>query len=236
MENPRKATDVLLDLEQKVDLLLNMFKTIDLNYKVLSNKLNQLIDVFDKMQKNNSVNPPKFSIEAVQSSPLMSNFKPSEKQVPIFAEATVPVENNPVGFRRTSRPETFTEVPSVPKPIKAEAEIIVNQPQQVEVAPIKEKPAITNSINAIPVMQRIVDRNGKAIFLADVEVLNSSNERVNKARTNGAGKWMMSLTPGTYRVLINKRESLTKEKMESVQEITVDGSKSPLELPMAIIK
>jgi len=232
MENPRKATDVLLDLEQKMDLLINMFRTNDLNYKVLSNKLNQLFDLVDKLQKGNA---PKFSIEAIESSPLMSQIKPSEKQIPIFAEATVPVDNNPVGFRRTSRPETFTDVPAAPKPIKTEAEIIVSKP--IEHKEVREKPLITNSVNAVPVVQRIVDRNGKAIFLADVEVINPvNNEQLHKVRTNGAGKWMCSLVPGTYRVLINKRESLTKEKLESVQEIVVDGTKSPLELPMAIIK
>jgi hypothetical protein len=47
---------------------------------------------------------------------------------------------------------------------------------------------------------------------------------------------MASLPIGAYRVLIRKRESLTKEKLEAAQDIQVDGSQSPLDLPIMIIK
>ena len=41
---PRKATDVLLELEAKINLLLDIVRSQDLNIKVLSNKLNVFID------------------------------------------------------------------------------------------------------------------------------------------------------------------------------------------------
>ena len=91
--------------------------------------------------------------------------------------------------------------------------------------------------NSIPVVQRIVDKNGKSVFLADVEIYNSANmESVAKVRTSGNGKWSAPLSVGKYRVVIRKRESLTKEKIEITQDITVDGTQSLLELPMMIIK
>jgi hypothetical protein len=89
----------------------------------------------------------------------------------------------------------------------------------------------------IPVMQRCVDKNSKAIFLADVEIVDMATmQPVFKTRTNGAGKWQAPLGIGSYRVTIRKRENVTKEKIEAVQDIHVDGSVPKLELPLLIIK
>jgi hypothetical protein len=89
----------------------------------------------------------------------------------------------------------------------------------------------------IPVMQRCVDKNGKSLFLAPVEIVDlSTGQPVFKTRTNGTGKWMASLGIGAYRVTITKQASMNKEKLEAVQDIQVDGAQSPLELPMMIIK
>jgi len=41
---------------------------------------------------------------------------------------------------------------------------------------------------------------------------------------------------GIYRVIIRKKESVTKDKVENIQTITVDGTTSPLKLPIVIIK
>ena len=47
---------------------------------------------------------------------------------------------------------------------------------------------------------------------------------------------MASLGIGNYRVTIRKRENVTKEKIEAVQDIQIDGSVPKLELPMMIIR
>ena len=89
----------------------------------------------------------------------------------------------------------------------------------------------------VPVVQRVVDKNGKSVFLADVEIINTENlQTISKIKTNGAGKWIVSMLPGEYRVFIRKREALNKDRLEISQTITVDGSKSPLELQMVILK
>jgi predicted phage tail protein len=94
-----------------------------------------------------------------------------------------------------------------------------------------------NTHGIVPVEQRVVDRNGKSVFLADVEIMDvSSGEQVSKSRTNGTGKWMAALPLGNYKVTVRKLESLTREKVEAIQTIKVDGTESPLKLPMVIIK
>lgn len=133
---PRKASDILLELEQKLDTALNIIRTQDLNIKILSNKLNSILEALEKKTAE-----PKVMVEAVNTarvpvSPIqqMSQFDP-ERQVPVVAEAKLPVEVEPKGFRRTSRPETFAgddaylpspptametkfpvQVPNMPKP------------------------------------------------------------------------------------------------------------------------
>ena len=286
MENqePRKATDVLLDIEAKLDTLLSIVKSQDLNMKLLSNKINSVIERLDKQPEMKSFinRAPQFTAEAVQA-PVPPHFvqpaTPGDlKQIPIQAEYQLPMEENPSGFRRTSRPETYagdnaylrkpTE-PQVRFPTQQVAgrpppgrdagppEFVVptqalkqsskppQPPQLPAQAPGAQRPPSLppqemlnrSSGTVVPVEQRVVDKNGKSVFLADVEIVDHNTSLpVVKTRTSGAGKWAVPLPIGNYRVTINKRESLTKQKVEVVQDIQVTGSESPLVLQMMIIK
>lgn len=254
-KEPRKASEVLLELEAKIDILMSLVRTQDLNIKVLSNKVNSLLE---KSNKNVVITQSPIKIEAVDTLPPPA-FRQSEelpeRKVPISPDFSLPIENEPKGFRRTSRPETysgdnsFLKAPSssniAPKfpmqiPKSVEPEIIVpKQATKFTEVPDKtikkEKSQIASG--TIPVVQRIVDKNGKSVFLADVEVIQAENKQtVSKTRTNGAGKWMASLPVGRYTVFVRKRESLNKEKLEIMQDIQIDGTKSPLELQTMIIK
>lgn len=251
-QEPRKATDVILSLESKIEVLLSIVRNQDLNIKLLSNKLNSLLDKLDKIE--NTPSEPKVVIEAVNTLPLnqaKQNIFQEEKNVEIETDFTLKVDQTPQGFRRTSRPETFSpkqedvsvfpvQLPKMP-PGRSEqdAQIIVdfsNKPGNESKKQTKIKEKDPNNLS-IPVVQRVVDKNGKSVFLADVEILDStSNEQISKVRTNGTGKWMATLPVGEYKVVIRKRESLTKETMEALQNLQVDGTQSPLELQTVIIK
>ena len=247
-KEPRKATDVLLDLESKIEILLAIVKSQDLNIKLLSNKLNS---VMEKLEQYTST-PSKITVEAVESKDDRFFQEDENKQIPVSSDFNLSVDTNPQGFRRTSRPETYSgdnmylarqepimpsapiQIPSIPTgspEVKvSDEQPIINQSQNKKTN--KKEP----SKGSVPVIQRIVDKNGKSVFLADVEVMDSSGASIFKTRTNGTGKWMASLPIGNYKVLIRKRESVTKEKMESVQSIEVDGLQSPLELQTMIIR
>lgn len=248
-KEPRKASEVILELEAKLNKLIGLVTSQDQLIKVLSNKVNNLISKLD-----NPVVQPKITVEAVNSNPFtMVPEQIPEKNIPISSENTIQIENKPVGFRRTSRPETYSGDNSyLPKiansveenkfPIQipkasGKAEIIVNSKKQEQQSQqsLQNKPKIT-STSTIPVTQRVVGANGKPAFLADVEVLDGNMQSVFKTRTNGIGKWTAPLSIGSYRVIIRKREPLTKEQIEIAQDIQVDGSNSPLELPLVVIK
>ena len=274
MENKgqRKATDVLLDLESKLDIALSIIKSQDLNMKLLSNKLNSLIEKLDKQTIGNFNAPlsKQFIVEAVRTgTPPQFVQPPSEenRQIQINPEYNLPLEKSPAGFRRTSRPETYsgdspilqkskeTTMPSkIPiqvikpppgrevvsefvAPQKSIKQADILPPSSAHAAPSTRTPQIQTNKGSIPVEQRVVDKDGKSVFLADVEIVDLQTSTVSfKTRTNGAGKWAAPLAVGNYRVTINKRESLTKQKIEIVQDIQVTGSEVPLVLHMMIIK
>jgi hypothetical protein len=295
MSEPRKATDVLLDVESKVGMLLDIIRAQDLNIKVLSNKLNDVIGRLDKQQ----ISAPKIMVEAIQMPSSQPTIIPPgftqipagdpERNIPVTAESKLPQAENTQGFRRNSRPETYAgdnsylpqpeldvrmpvQIPkmppgrqgaNVPPPgrspdssvvVPAGTDVPSNRRGNVLAPPnpagtalsqqsqdfhpmTDPQPMPLSAQGQIPVQQRCVDKNGKSIFLADVEITDlSSNQPTIKTRTNGTGKWAASLGIGAYRVVISKRAAMNKEKLEAIQDIQVDGSQSPLELPMMIIK
>lgn len=261
-KEPRKASEVLLELEQKLDTALSIIRTQDLNIKILSNKLNSILEALEKQ----AVAAPKFSVEAVNTArplPPVSPFQQlpeldPEKQIPISSEFKLPMESEPKGFRRTSRPETFAGddayLPQAPKfpvqipqsppgrnpnapPPGRTAEVVVPSPKKAESAPKQSRQPVNVVQNAIPVMQRVVNGFGKSLYLADVEIIDLSNmTQVAKTRTSANGKWMASLGIGNYRVIIRRHDAITKEKLEVSQDIQVDGTQSPLELQAIIVK
>jgi hypothetical protein len=235
MNEPRKASDVLLELENKVDALLGIVRTQDLNLKLISNKLAELMNFYQKPSA------PTVKIEAVNTSNVPASFQQpaqSEKNINISSEFNLPLDESPKGFRRTSRPETYAgdEV----RPNKPETPVVhkvpkINVPAKVTSTKTEEVPVAIG--NVVPVVQRVVDKNGKSVFLADVEIINlETNQTIHKVRTNGAGKWMSSLNVGSYRTILRKRDSVTKDKLEIIQDIQVDGTMSPLELKVLIMK
>lgn len=247
-QEPRKASDVLLALETKVDQLLGVIRNQDLKIGIISNKLNAVMEIIRKTPTAPTTPvAPMFSAEAADE--LFPSYQ--NKEIPVSSEETLPQEHSPKGFRRTSRPESYAGDNAKPLPPKAalkpppgRAEVFVppqavakSQPVDIQAPPPLPAQQEQGNKNSVPVMQRVVDRNGKSVFLADVEIIDlTTSQPIFKTRTNGTGKWMASLMPGHYKVLIRKVESLTKERVETPQEITVDGTKSPLDLPTLIIK
>lgn len=247
-QEPRKASDILLSLETKIDTLLGVIRTQDTKISILSNKLNAVMDLIKKQPQEIM----KYSAEVSDLDVAFPSYETSpEKHVPISSEFTLPQEDKPNGFRRTSRPESYAgdnatlpkppkqNIKQAPKPPVAEAEVVVPFNKKAVPVEVPQQPKLQEQANknAVPVMQRVVDRNGKSVFLADVEVIDlNTNQQVFKTRTNGTGKWMASLAPSHYKIIIRKVESLTKERVETPQDVVVTGAESPLDLPMLIIK
>ena len=236
---PRKATDVLLALEAKIDQLLHLSRSQDLNIKILSNKLNVLSEKFNTFAQEFG---PDFSANVaggvINPSPPAA-FTPEIVSIPSRTELTV--TDQPIGHRRTSRPETYVTEPSFSdfQAPTTQPELLYNPKKSStkKAAATESVPTTTETQVKSPVIQRVLDRNNKVIFLANVEVINTeTNTIVHTARTSSVGKWQASLFPGRYRINVKKQESVSKTKMQAVYEFQVTNAGTVLELPDLVAK
>lgn len=253
----RKASEVLIAIEAKIDQLISLVRSHDLNMKIMSNKLNGLISEVNTITLVNG-GPKAYATTDSGFSTHLSETLRSPESIVVKPEDALPITSEPVGFRRTSRPETYIKETqesqdsqiinqqlkqNIFNDLAPEQEQVSSSEPEVEFSSYEEPKPSKKSVEAtadkrkIPVIQRVVDKTGKSVFLAEVEIVNSESGDVElKTRTNGVGKWQASLNPGKYKVKINKRESLTKEKIEITQNVTIDGLSEKQELPAVIVK
>jgi hypothetical protein len=232
MDSQRKISDIILELEAKINSILSILVNQDLLLKNISNRLKASSEL---NEINKTISKP--SIEAV-------NILPAETHL-INAAADLQKEDESLGFRRNSRPETYSDPPKKEKSKTSKSdnppEIIVQKKQkQVDEEEFKEynqESLLRDPNSSTPVIQRVIDANGKSVFLADVEIVDlNSKKQIYKTRTNGTGKWTASLPTGKYHIIVKKRASNTKEKIEMIQELSIDGKQSRQELDAMVIK
>jgi len=245
---PKKATDVIYDIDKKINLIIELFRVTDLNQKILINKLKETVERLDRLEKNPITTPV--------SNQAVSGFKIEATDIKTNAEMNLQVEAIPKGFRRNSRPETYSGDNEYVKNVVSPVENISSQQIKQNTNKQEFAPQIDNSTfigteikvenkeqlsqptaGNILTQQRVVNKNGKSVFLADVEIVNLDNNTATiKTRTNAAGKWSSALSPGNYRITLKKMDAASKEKIEISQDIVVDGRVNPLDIPMVIIK
>lgn len=92
----------------------------------------------------------------------------------------------------------------------------------IDPSKVKRDTNIVENSKKIPVIQRVVDKNGKDVFMADVHILDLNDILILKLKTNAIGKWQAQLKPGDYKVKISKTDSLTMTKNEIIQNIKVN--------------
>ncbi|HEY5267703.1 MAG TPA: hypothetical protein VII94_01050 [Candidatus Saccharimonadales bacterium] len=193
--------------------------------------------------------PETYATERVQNSP---QEQMAEKKFPVQLPSSIPQ-----GARPTA-PQGIRQVAAAPPPGREIDQVVsttVTTPptvsskgskvQQQTISPMSEAayqeewPEQQSPQGQIPTMQRCVDGNNKTVFLANVEITDLvTGRQVVKTRTNAAGKWMAPLSVGNYRVVIKKgaTPATNKAALEAIQDISVDGSVTPLELPMVIVR
>lgn len=246
---PRKATDILLAVEAKLEQLLHLSRSQDLNIKILSNKLTALTTEFHAAMADDGTTQPANADK--KTSPYSGDTAAPQ------IEYKLPVTMEPNGFRRTSRPETFVKEPiqvkpgTAPIPQQAQAqpaELLWNPnkpktpttkpvPPAATTPPVSNAPKPTENVVKTPVIQRVLDSNGKSIFNANVEVINTQqNQIVFSNRTSSTGAWQALLEPGTYKVNVKRQESISKTKINMSMEFSVATSGVLLKLPDMVAK
>lgn len=214
MTEPRKATDVLLALEAKVETLSKLMYSLDMNIKLVLNRLNTL------------------SGTPVQQTPMQMPADPDKQVVQTSQQEVIPLANKMedfTGHRRTARAESYADETAATVPVR-------NAPVPREVQASKQVIDTANAGKKVPVVQRVSDNTGKDLFMAKVSVFDMNEKSVCETKTSASGKWQAILPPGKYKVKIIKTDTATKKQIEALQEITVKDTGSVLTLPTAIIR
>ncbi len=188
----RKASDILVSLEKKIDMMNRITAGQDLNNKLMLDRLNRICVLLEGMSRLPVLMPPP-----------VETPEPEIQEEP--AVEPIIVETDPIGFRRTARPESY---------------------------PTPEEFASQDKV--VAVTQKITWNDGKPALLAEVEIWDSNRTLVSKSRTSTGGRWAQPLKPGHYTVTVLKRESGNRKRMEYKGEFTVEpGTKQ--ELPPAVL-
>lgn len=193
-EKERKASDILLSIENKIDLLFKICQNHDFTNKLILTNTNKILALIDP------------------------NKEEKEQESYVSQQPIIEVEKNPKGVRRTSR---------TPEAIKFDVSEEIKE---------SNTPNLQGKISKVAVIQRVTDQTNKDLFMANVTILDKNDNQISKIKTNAVGKWQAHLSPGEYKINIDKVDSASKKKLESSQVIIVDGSSDNLKLPNHVIK
>lgn len=203
----RSASDILLELEAKVDKMFMILSNVDLLMKTLNNRISALEkkisgNIEIKVEKSEAVSPP------VESK---NNFS-FETTDPNVTGKTIP------GLKPGVKLGNVNGKPALVK---------LNETENTAVTPVAQI-----STKSVTIQQKIVYKeDGKSICLAHVSIYKNSILQ-KEVKTNAAGKWSASLEPGKYIIKITKHGSNERTNIEKSFDISVPESNAPVQLDM----
>ena len=225
-EDKRTATDILLSIENKLNILEGRVKNSEGLLKILLGRLNDVLT-------------PQTPTVAVQPSPV---------QTPRIPESNVINKDN---FE--TRPKTTKFADAAKKfniDIEDDVEDEIKEIQGIFVAKpqsnvIESDDMVEASVRGSARGQRgpknkatrssvsqTLSAGSNPLFLANIEVFDQEGSLINKGRTNTSGRWLMTLGPGDYQVHVLKRfpPDSGKTPIDTMYQISVPLSDGPLEL------
>lgn len=225
MSEIRKASDILLDLERKIEELSREMKLNNQTQMLILSKMNTLINP----TLPPIAGPDKIIIpggQKIQSSnqPLDTNNNNAKR---VGQDTSVPgsnkAKNADIEFteylsKRANQPKTDDSFKNFLKD-----KIIKNETSDLKME------------RKIPATQRVQDDTKKDLFNAEINIFIDGNFFL-KTKTNALGKWQAQLPPGEYLVKVSKMDTVSQKKMEAEGKITIPpNANSTIILPTLIV-
>jgi hypothetical protein len=217
MSTEKKISDIIFDMQTKINQLVGLYTNMDNNIKIILNRLNT-------QSKNNNLTENK---QAIRSAGSLS----------VSAIGVAPAVKLPPGPPIKEPEPEFDNDVLVARPFDEsfdddERELIEEVIPKGKRRDLR-KPADSTQGTKVAVSQQIQYNSGKVLFLANVEIIDvSSGQIVKQTRTNQKGRWIAPLDPGEYLIHISKRQvDKNKLPVELRYKIAVPNSSGPLELP-----
>ena len=229
----RKATDVLLSVEQMVRELLGHARNQDMLLKNLTRRVDALSgpQPFLKNQEPPAAEPPTPQAQR----PTMPGLKPGVvlKKVKSDQEHFQFEEWQPNGPPKQVLVKHGEEAEEEEEVVE-ELELDTKPKGKRRDARYVSKPA--NGKN-VPVQQKVLYPDGKALTSAHVEIFAKTESEgkqvwglVKSLKTNNTGKWTNSLPAGNYMIKVSKKGEKGKPPVEMQGPLTIPNSEEPVQL------
>jgi len=238
-DDKRSGSDLLRDVEHKLDGLVRHVRNVDNNMKLVLSQINELMRALSQPE-------PRGDIHLGPSGDVV--FTPNqgaEVRQAKLGEGTEPPKK--YKFEDLPRTNKFEQMQShyglIEEP---ESEKIVARPESEEAfdkyelveESKKEGKARGQRVqhkdsNRVGVGQQILFSNGTPAYLASVEIFNSDGLQIKQIRTNTKGHWVAPLDPGEYMVHVVKHvpPESDKESIDIRYKVEIPPSEKKLELP-----
>lgn len=212
----RAATDILLSIESKLDVLEKRCQNSENLLKLLLGRFNQFLPSSQKQ----SVSQPSIPEDIVVKNNF-DNRPKTDKFIQLAAKQGIVINDKADNIPKniiTAVPQFNDDVDTM-----TEAKVRGNVRGQ-------RGPKIEGGKSSVS--QMLTGNNNVPLFLANIEILNENNELINQTRTNTKGRWLTALAPGNYQVHVVKNfpADSGKKTIDTTYEILVPSSAQPVEL------
>jgi hypothetical protein len=231
-ENKRSATDILLDLEQRIIVLEKRFQNAENLLKIAVGRLNQMCmsPVGPQVGQVAPVQPSQPVVLPVVNKDNFDNRPKTSKFAQMAAQQGLDVEDEP-DVETEHIEEVFRARPQGPV---EEHDDMLEAPSRGSTRG-QRGPQTSDKKSSV---SQVIKRGDTPLYIANVEVFDESGQLINQTRTNTKGRWLMALAPGDYRVHVLKRFPPDSGKLpiDTSYQISVPPSNKPMELDSLILK
>ena len=204
-KDTRTATDILIEIERKQDLILGYVKNLDNNFKIVLARLN-----------SNAMQP------VVQAPVALPQPEPRSALVKMEEVKKVKFEDLP---KTNKFQEMAKEVG-----IDVEEEELLEDPLPTGQRR-GDRAQKTESGTRVAVSQQI-EYSGKPVILATVNVIDGTGKSIKMTRTNTSGRWTAALEPGMYTISVLKISAdSSKPKIDTSYLVEIPQGKK-IDLPI----
>lgn len=236
-KEPRKATDLLIDIDNRLRIVEKRLAVFDFQQKLIINSLNKLVALKQETERDNI---PTANVAQVK--------KPN-----VVVEPIVAVEQEPKKESSIERKARLMHMEKVAKQNNEEYSFNLSNNIKTEKNQQKKSPEEDIAFNVIkgdvnnsalnveaaaeestegpkvPVTQKASLYDGTVIALAEVVITNTITGSVKKLSTGNNGRWQTSLSPGVYTLNVNGK--VGGEAVEYSQNFDVPPTDAVLDIP-----
>lgn len=231
IDDKRSATDILLDIENKLSSFDKRIQNSENLLKILLSRLNTALSSGVSIQSPQSPQsqyqvPPQ-PVNYVPAVVNKDNFE-SRQKTSKFAEAAAGLGIDTEDDIEPVDPFEIDEFKTKSIPKDDGAEDMLEAPSRGN-SRGQRGPKIKGAKCSV---SQSLNSDNSPIYLANVELLDENGSLINQTRTNTKGRWMMALAPGSYQVHVLKRfpSDSGKKSIDVTYPIVIPQSDKPVEL------